>query len=254
MRLKDKVAIVTGGGVGIGKGISERLAQEGAKVVIAQRRPQKAGEAAGQIVANGGEALGIQIDITRRDLVQQLVQQTVDWAGGLDILVNNAGISGMAKFSSFIEMSEELWDQVMAVNLKGAFLCSQEAAKYMIEKRAGRIIHISSVMGLTGEEFASAYCTSKAGLIGLTKAMALELAQYGIRVSCIAPGFIQTETVQPVIDLMQSPTSPYTYTRQTPLGAGRPRDVGDAVVFLASEASNFFTGSTLVLDGGYLSY
>ena len=124
----------------------------------------------------------------------------------------------------------------------------------MIEQRSGKIIHISSVMGLTGEEFAAVYCASKAGLIGLTKVMALELAPFGINVNCIAPGFIRTDTVQPIVDLMSSADSPYTYTRSTPLGAGQPRDIGDAVVFLASEKSSFLTGSTLVADGGFLAY
>jgi 3-oxoacyl-[acyl-carrier protein] reductase len=254
MRLKNKVAIVTGGGVGIGKGTAERLAEEGAKVVIAQRREEKAREAAAEIVARGGQALGLQTDVTQRERVKELVKTAIEWGGGLDILVNNAGVSGMAKFSSFMDMTEELWDRVMSVNLKGIFLCSQEAARPMIEKRAGKIIHIASIDGLIGEEFAAAYCTSKAGVLGLTRVMALELACYGINVNCIAPGFIWTETVKPIIDLMESPDSPYTYTRKTPFGPGSPRDVGDAVVFLASEESKFFTGSTIVLDGGHLTY
>ena len=254
MRLKDKVAIVTGGGVGIGKGIAERLAEEGGKVVIAQRREDKARETADEIVAKGGQALGLQTDVTQRERVQELVETTIAWGGGLDILVNNAGVSGMAKLSSFMEMSEELWDRVMSVNLKGVFLCSQAAARHMIEQGSGKIINISSVDGLIGEEFAAAYCASKAGVIGLTKVMALELARHGINVNCISPGFIWTETVQPIIDLMKSPESPYTYVRQTPFGPGQPRDVGDAVVFLASDESQFFTGSTIVLDGGYLTY
>ena len=195
MRLKDKVAIVTGGGVGIGKGIAERLAEEGGKVVIAQRREDKARETADEIVAKGGQALGLQTDVTQRERVQELVETTIAWGGGLDILVNNAGVSGMAKFSSFMEMSEELWDRVMSVNLKGVFLCSQAAARHMIEQGSGKIINISSVDGLIGEEFAAAYCASKAGVIGLTKVMALELARHGINVNCISPSFIWTETV-----------------------------------------------------------
>lgn len=254
MRLKDKVAIVTGGGVGIGKGIAERLAQEGAKVVVAQRREEEARKTADAIVAGGGKALGLQTDVTQQHRVKDLVKTTIEWGGKLDILVNNAGISGMAKFSSFIDMTEALWDQVMSVNLKGVFLCSQEAARHMIEKRSGKIIHISSIAGLIGEEFAAAYCTSKAGLNGLTKVMALELAQYGINVNCICPGFIWTETVKPIIDLMESQESPYTYTRKTPFGPGTPKDVGDAVSFLASDESRFLTGSTIVLDGGLLTY
>ena len=205
--LQGKVAIVTGGGVGIGFGIAQRLAEEGARVVIAQRRGEHAEQAAAELAARGATCLGLATDVTRRERVRELVAAALHWGGGLDILVNNAGISGMAKFSSFMELSDELWDSVMAVNLKGAFLCSQEAARPMIEQRSGKIIHISSVMGLTGEEFAAVYCASKAGLIGLTKAMALELAPFGINVNCIAPGFIRTDTVQPIIDLMSGADS-----------------------------------------------
>ena len=254
MRLEGKTAIVTGGGVGIGRGISERLAEEGASVVIAQRRLDKAQEAAAAIVAGGGQALAVRSDVIDRGQNETLMRAALDWTGGLDILVNNAGLSGMAKFSSFMDLSEELWDEVLDANLKGAFLASQAAARHMIERGSGRIIHISSVMGMIGEEFAAAYCAAKAGVIGLTKVMALELARHGITVNCIAPGFIKTETVQPIIDLMESPRSPYTYTRTTPLGPGTPRDVGDLAVFLASGEGRFFTGSTLTPDGGLLAY
>ena len=254
MRLEGKTAIVTGGGVGIGRGISERLAEEGASVVIAQRRLDKAQEAAAAIVAGGGQALAVRSDVIDRGQNETLMRAALEWSGGLDILVNNAGLSGMAKFSSFMDLSEELWDAVLDANLKGVFLASQAAARHMIERGSGRIIHISSVMGLIGEEFAAAYCAAKAGVIGLTKVMALELARHGITVNCIAPGFIKTETVQPIIDLMESPRSPYTYTRTTPLGPGTPRDVGDLAVFLASDEGRFFTGSTLTPDGGLLAY
>ena len=157
-------------------------------------------------------------DVTDRGQVDALMRAALDWTGGLDILVNNAGLSGMAKFSSFMDLSEELWDEVLDANLKGVFLASQAAARHMIERGSGRIIHISSVMGLIGEEFAAAYCAAKAGVIGLTKVMALELAQHGIKVNCIAPGFIDwTETVQPIIDLMESPVG-----APTPTPAPRP--------------------------------
>lgn len=254
MRLNGKSAIVTGGGVGIGRGISERLAEEGAKVIVAQRRLEKAKEAAAKIVANGGQAIGVRSDVTQRGQVDALMLRAVEWAGSVDILVNNAGLSGIAKFSSFLDMDEELWDAVLEVNLKGVFLSSQSAARHMVEQRSGKIIHIASVMGMIGEEYAAAYCASKAGVIGLTKVMALEMAKHGITVNCIAPGFIKTESVQPIINLINSPSSPYTYTRKTPLGAGDPRNIGDLVVFLASEEGCFFTGSTLAPDGGLLAY
>ena len=222
--------------------------------MIAQRRLDKAQEAAAAIVAGGGQALAVRSDVIDRGQNETLMRAALDWTGGLDILVNNAGLSGMAKFSSFMDLSEELWDEVLDANLKGAFLASQAAARHMIERGSGRIIHMSSVMGMIGEEFAAAYCAAKAGVIGLTKVMALELARHGITVNCIAPGFIKTETVQPIIDLMESPRSPYTYTRTTPLGPGTPRDVGDLAVFLASDEGRFFTGSTLTPDGGLLAY
>ena len=222
--------------------------------MIAQRRLDKAQEAAAAIVAGGGQALAVRSDVIDRGQNETLMRAALDWTGGLDILVNNAGLSGMAKFSSFMDLSEDLWDEVLDANLKGAFLASQAAARHMIERGSGRIIHISSVMGMIGEEFAAAYCAAKAGVIGLTKVMALELARHGITVNCIAPGFIKTETVQPIIDLMESPRSPYTYTRTTPLGPGTPRDVGDLAVFLASDEGRFFTGSTLTPDGGLLAY
>ena len=187
MRLAGKTAIVTGGGVGIGRGISERLAEEGASVVIAQRRLDKAQEAAAAIVAGGGQALAVRSDVIDRGQNETLMRAALDWTGGLDILVNNAGLSGMAKFSSFMELSEDLWDAILDANLKGVFLASQAAARHMIERGSGRIIHISSVMGMIGEEFAAAYCAAKAGVIGLTKVMALELARHGITVNCIAP-------------------------------------------------------------------
>ena len=223
-------------------------------MIIAQRRLDKAREAAATIVAGGGQALAVRSDVIDRGQNETLIRAALDWTGGLDILVNNAGLSGMAKFSSFMDLSEELWDEVLDANLKGAFLASQAAARHMIERGSGRIIHMSSVMGMIGEEFAAAYCAAKAGVIGLTKVMALELARHGITVNCIAPGFIKTETVQPIIDLMESPRSPYTYTRTTPLGPGTPRDVGDLAVFLASDEGRFFTGSTLTPDGGLLAY
>lgn len=254
MRLSGKVAIVTGGGVGIGKGISDCLAARGARVVIAQRRADKAEAAAADIVAAGGQAIGVQSDVTDRNQVRSLIRTATEWGGGLDVLVNNAAISGLAKFSAFMDMSEELWDQVMSANLKGPLLCSQEAARVMIEQRSGKIINISSIMGLTGEEYSANYCTSKAGLIALTKVMALELSPHRINVNCIAPGFIQTETVQPILDLVNSDDSPYRFARQTPFGPGQPRDIGDAVVFLASDESAFCTGSTFVVDGGFLAY
>ena len=254
MRLEGKTAIVTGGGVGIGRGISERLAEEGARVVIAQRRLDKAQEAAAEIVDSGGQALAVRSDVTDRTQVEAMMQAALDWSGGLDILVNNAGLSGMAKFSSFMELSEDLWDAILDANLKGVFLASQAAARHMIERGSGRIIHISSVMGLIGEEFAAAYCAAKAGVIGLTKVMALELARHGITVNCIAPGFIKTETVQPIIDLMESPRSPYTYTRTTPSRprhAPRRRRPGRLP---GLRRGRFFTGSTLAPDGGLLAY
>lgn len=255
MKLAGKVAIVTGGGTGIGRAIAERFAAEGASLMIAQRRADKAEEAAAEIRANGALAASMGIDIRSRGQVEELVRRTIAIYGRLDILVNNAGITGMAAISPFLESSEEFVDDIVDVNLKGTIYCSQEAARAMAAREGGVIIHISSVAAVAAQEGASIYCASKAALSGLTRAMALELSPLGIRVNCLLPGDIMIETNQAIAEEMKQQNVSGKYFRRIPAGRrGRPDEVAGAAVFLASDDATYIQGATLVVDGGFLIY
>jgi 3-oxoacyl-[acyl-carrier protein] reductase len=255
MKLQDRVAIITGGGTGIGKGIARCFLQEGGIVVLAQRRIEHAQATAQELAAGGGVARAVSCDVSIRHQVQQLMQATVRQFGRLDILVNNAAVTGMPATTRFFECSEEAWDQILDVNLKGAFLCSQEAARHMAQRRQGVILNISSVGAFAAQQRAFAYCASKAGLEGLTKSMALELASHGIRVNGIAPGDVAVEkNLEIHAELQQVGVDP-AYLRKTPLGRrGLPEEIGRAAVFLASDDASFVHGATLIVDGGFLIY
>lgn len=246
--LTGKSALVTGASGGIGGAIARALHASGAAVALSGTRtePLKALR----------ESLGDRAHVTPADLgapdgATQLAKDAEAALGQIDILVNNAGLTrdGLA-----MRMKEEDWNKVLEVNLTASFRLGQAMLRGMMKRRWGRIIAITSIVGVTGNGGQTNYAASKAGLIGMSKSLAQEVASRGITVNCIAPGFIKTETVQPIIDLMESPQSPYTYTRTTPLGPGTPRDVGDLAVFLASDEGRFFTGSTLAPDGGLLAY
>ena len=256
MKLAGKVAIVTGGGTGIGLGISRSLAEAGAAVVIAQRREEKAEAAAEALRAEGHKAIGLSINIRYREQVLHLLETTLNEFGRLDILVNNAALVGSSAAASFLECTDEKLTNVIDVNLKGTFICSQEAARQMVKQGTnGAIIHITSVGGFAAQEFASVYCATKFGVEGLTKAMALELAPYNIRVNSIAPGDVVVETSENVLKELQEMGATGKYARLTPLGRrGRPEELGPAAVFLASEDASFITGSSLLVDGGFLTY
>ena len=255
MRLKEKIAIVTGGGTGIGKGIAERFAAEGAKVIIAQRHLNKAEEVAENLRSRGAEAIAVEVDISNRRLVQNLVRKTIAQFQRVDILVNNAGITGLPAIAPFLACSDEHLNTVIDVNLKGTIICSQEVAKEMVSRGGGVIIHISSVAAYAAQEGATVYCATKAGLEGLTKAMALELSPHNIRVNCIAPGDILVEKNEAIRDEMKESGVSGQYFRQIPLGRrGRPDEIAAAAVFLASEESSYIQGSTLLVDGGFLLY
>ena len=254
MKLKGKTAIVTGGGTGIGKGISRSLAEAGARVVIAQPTIEKAEKAAAELQVEGLEILPARVDISSRRSVQDLISQTLEHWGQIDILVNSAALTGARAASPFLDFSDELLEKTLAVNLKGTFICSQEAARAMVG-RGGSIIHISSVGAFAAQEGASVYCATKAALVGLTKAMALELAPHGIRVNCIAPGDIQTETSENVRDEVKERGISGNYFRRVPLGRrGKPAEIGPTAVFLASEDASYITGETIIVDGGFLIY
>jgi 3-oxoacyl-[acyl-carrier protein] reductase len=255
MRLKDKVAIVTGGASGIGKGIAERFATEGAKVVIAQRRLDKAEEVAEKLRSRGAAAIAVQVDVSNRQLVQDLVRKTIAQFERVDILINNAGITGLPAISPFLSASDEHLNTVVDVNLKGTIICSQEVAKEMVSRGGGVIVHISSVAAYAAQEGATVYCASKAGLEGLTKAMALELSPYNIRVNCIAPGDIRIEKNEALRDEMKETGVSGRYFREIPMGRrGRPDEIAAAAVFLATEESSYVQGATILVDGGFLIY
>ena len=239
MLLENKVAIVTGGGRGIGRGITKRFAQEGATVVIAQRGRERAEQTVQEVLDAGGIALFIKTDISQRDQVKRLIKETVERFGKIDILVNNAGITG--ENGHFLEVSQETWDRVIRVNLTGQFMCAQEAARVMAERKGGSIINITSTNGLVPQPRCCAYGSAKGGLEMLTRSMAIDLAPYNIRVNAIAPGPINQDDSPP------RPT-PITLLGRT----GVPAEIGSVAAFLASDESSYITGERIAVDAGTL--
>jgi 3-oxoacyl-[acyl-carrier protein] reductase len=241
--LKDKVALVTGASQGIGRATSLALAEAGAKVAIAARNTEKLASLAAEIAAAGGEALSVPMDVADAAQVKTGFQQLLAKFGKLDILVNNAAIT---RDTLALRMKLEDWDAVLRTNLTGAHLCIQQALGAMLKQRAGRIINITSVVAETGNAGQANYVASKAGLIGLTRAIAVEVASRNITVNAIAPGFIATPMTDPlsqeIKDKMKS---------MIPLGRfGTDRDVAAAIVFLASDEAGYITGQVLDVNGG----
>jgi 3-oxoacyl-[acyl-carrier protein] reductase len=246
MNLSGKVAIVTGSGQGIGREIALKLAEQGANIVVSDINAATAGEVAAEIKAKNQGSIAITTDITIQEDVTGLVNQTISDLGRIDILVNNAGIT---RDTLLMRMSSDDWDQVLTTNLKGAFLCTQAVVRPMLKQRWGRIVNIASVVGLIGNAGNAGqanYAAAKAGLIGLTKSTAREVASRGVTVNAIAPGFIETEMTKVLSD-----NAKQEFLRQIPLGfAGSPIDVANAVVFLTSEEARYITGHVLNVDGG----
>lgn len=243
-KLEGKVAVVTGASRGIGRAIAIKLADEGAKVVVNYSGSQaKAEEVVAIIQENGGEAIAVQASVSKTEEVTALMDAAVKTFGSLDILVNNAGIT---RDNLLMRMKEDEWDDVLDTNLKGVFLCTKAVTRQMMKQRAGRIINISSIVGVAGNAGQANYVAAKAGVIGLTKTTAKELASRNILVNAIAPGFIETEmTEQLPEDIKQGMLT------QIPLAKlGQPEDIAKAVAFLASEDANYMTGQTLHIDGG----
>lgn len=253
MRLKDKVAIITGGGSGIGQACGELFAEEGASVVLAGRRAEKTAEAAAAITARGGRALGVACDVARATDVARVIRRTMAEFGAIHILVNSAGVLlvGTAE-----QTSEGEWDHVINTNLKGVFLVSRAAIPELRRAGGGSIVNISSVLGLVGMKNHAAYCASKGGVTLLTKAMALDHAADGIRVNCICPAIVETELLDELWAKTPDPeASRRLRAEQIPLGRfGTPRDVARMALFLASDESSWVTGAALPLDGGFTAY
>lgn len=241
---REQVAVVTGASKGIGKAIAVALAKEGYLVIVNYNGSEEAAtKTVDEIIANGGKAKAYQCNVSQYDACQAFIEEVVNTYGGIDVLVNNAGIT---RDGLIARMSEEAFDQVIGTNLKGAFHCIRFAVKTMMKQRSGRIISISSVSGVLGNAGQANYSASKAGIIGLTKSVAREVAKRHITVNAIAPGFIKTDMTDQLSDAVKE-----NVTQSIPLGEfGTPEDIANAVVFLASEKASYITGQVLCVDGG----
>lgn len=250
MKLKDKVAIITGASRGIGKGIAVRYSEEGSTVVLASRSMELLSTIADEIRSKRGKALALTVDVRRPDSLQEVVDRTVAEYGRLDIMVNNAGIS-MAHPSE--DLSPEEWSRAVETDLFGVFYGSQLAARQMMQQGGGCIINITSAYGIVAAPMRAAYCASKAGANMLTKVLAIEWADKNIRVNAIAPGYIRTELVQGVIDKGILPVG--AIEKRTPQGRiGEVTDLLGLAVYLASDEASFMTGSIVSIDGGWTAY
>ncbi len=248
MKLKDKVAIVTGAGRGIGLAIARRFAEEGAKVALGDIDRKAVEENARQIAREGGHALGVRVDVARKAELERFVERTIRTFGPVDILVNNAAYQ--PRQSSFFEIPEAEWDRIIDVNLKGPFLLSQLVARQMVG-RGGVIINLASVNSVVAHPDLVPYAASKGGISMLTKGMAVALAPYGIRVVAIGPGTIQTAATA---DLLKDPEALARVLSRTPLGRiGRPEEIAAVAAFLASDEAGYMTGTTVYVDGGRLA-
>ncbi len=255
MALVGGVAVVTGGGSGIGRATALLLSENGAKVVVADIDSRGGRETVQKIRSGGGEVMFTKVDVSRAVQVRRLMESTSEKFDSIDILINNAGIPGVG---SVTETSEQDWDRVLAVNLKGVFLCSKYAIPYMLKKRRGVIINTASAVGLVGSAGQASYCASKGGVVLLTKAMALDHASSGIRVNCVCPGFVTTPMAERFLSSYQPPEREklvQSLKKLHPLGRfAKPEEIARAVLFLASDEASFVTGCAFPVDGGWTAH
>ena len=246
--LTGKVAIVTGATKGLGYGMAMGLAQAGADIVVVSRTAKDCEAVAQEIEAMGRRALAAPTDVSNSASIQELVQKTVEKFGKVDILVNNAGTAVTKKAE---DLSEEDWDWVLDINLKGVFLLAQEVGKVMIQQKRGKIINISSIFGSVGDKAVLPYLASKGGVNQLTKGLALEWSKHNIQVNAVAPGYVLT----PINEKELTQEKVYNYiTGKIPMRRlGEAHEIAGAVIYLASEASNYVTGATIAVDGGWLA-
>jgi NAD(P)-dependent dehydrogenase (short-subunit alcohol dehydrogenase family) len=253
MRLEGKVAVITGAGSGIGRAIAQRLAADGATVVLAGQRRERLDESLQRIEQAGGRGLAVECDVARREHVAQLVAATIERYARLDVLVNNAAKNrpNQAVIETVAEMDEEWWDATFAVNIKGAFLCCKAALPHMIVAGSGSVINIASTSGIAGNWNQGAYVASKHGLVGLTRSIALDYAAQNIRANAICPGFIETERSLQFATLNRSPEWRERKLAEIPRGRlGRVEVVAALAAFLASDDASYITGTVIPVDGG----
>jgi 3-oxoacyl-[acyl-carrier protein] reductase len=247
MRLKDKIALVTGSSRGIGRGVAVAYAREGAKVMINYTSNEKAAKEVVEEIRNlGGQAQAFRADVAKKADAQAIVQATIDAFGGMDILVNNAGFTRPAMM---VKMTEEQWDEVVNIHLKSPFLCAQAAAQHMSQKNSGKIINVTSVAGLVGTVGQINYSAAKGGVISMTKSMARELARYNICVNVISLGIVSTDMSEKITS--DEKLKEIYMNRILLKRFAEPEDISPAFVFLASDEGNYITGQLFCVDGGY---
>jgi len=252
--LEDKVIVITGGGTGLGRSMAFRLAEEGADIVVAARRVPPLEETAAGVRERGGKALVVPTDVTDTAQVDRLMEKTLAEMGKIDVLINNAGIVRGERAKSMWEISDQDWRIGIEVNLSGAFYCSRAVSKYFADRKSGKIILLASGEGFRGQRNSFMYNTAKAGVVNLTRVMALTLAEYNVRVNCIVPGFVDTYDSQP--EDYQKVMAERRATRKlfVPVGhTGKPDDIGYVALFLCSDASDYVTGGCFIADGGGLA-
>ena len=241
--LNDKIAIVTGASQGIGETIAVEMAKSGANVFCLARNKNALDSTINKIISNGDKASAYSCDISDNEQFNNIVTDIFKEYGSIDILVNNAGITND---TLLMRMSDDQWDSVLNINLKGSFTCTRSVIKYMMKKKSGRIINITSIVGLTGNAGQANYAASKAGLIGMTKSIAKEVASRGITANCVAPGWIETAMTEQLSDDVKN-----KFLSQIPTGKiGYPIDIANTVIFLASKEAEYITGQTITVDGG----